>query len=310
MKTKVLLFLLYFNSCFSQAFITLDNDTQDFIEDVNYSLFFNKKLVFKSVTKNKEITKIPSEIEYDSITLSKIDFQTIGLPKNNIDSILYLRKKATYLDEVVVSAKKENLIILGETNRFVKKQSRPIVKELEYGILLKNENPQKVSIDKIVFYTDKIYHKTAYKINFYNVAETLPKNGNQFITFRDLVYSTDSLIINKNASSKNEIFFETELFLEPSATLFVTIELLDYYDESDTIINPTIENSTKLKFQMSTKENYYSRMSDFFTKKLSDNLFNINVLINYDYANQFFKKPHKSMLVTPAILLYGKKIKD
>ena len=309
MKIKILLFLLYFNLSFGQAFITIDNDTQEFIENVNYSLFFNKKNIYKGFTKNKEITKINSDIEYDSISFSKIDYHTIGLNKKNIDSIIYLSKKTIYLDEVVVSTKRENLIILGETNRFVKNQSRPFLKELNYGIIFKNEFTEKYLIDKIVFYTDKIFYKTAYKINFYEVTQTLPIRGNQSIEIGDLVFSTDILLINKNSISKNEILVESELFLEPSDNLLVTIELLDYYDESNNVISPSNEQSTKLKFQFSNKENYYSKTMNYFTNEMSDKLLNINLLINHDFNNQYLKKPHKSNIVTPSIMLYAKKIK-
>ena len=81
MKTKILLFLLYINLSFSQAFIPIDNDTHEFIEDVNYSLFLKKKNIFNGVTKNNEITKINPSIEYDSITFSRIDYHTLGLQK-------------------------------------------------------------------------------------------------------------------------------------------------------------------------------------------------------------------------------------
>lgn len=309
MKTKILLFLLYINLSFSQAFIPIDNDTHEFIEDVNYSLFLKKKNIFNGVTKNNEITKINPSIEYDSITFSRIDYHTLGLQKKQIDSIIYLSKKTFYLDEVVISSKKDNSIILGETNRFIKKQSRPILKELDYGIIFKNDLNEKISIDKIVFFTEKIFHKTAYKINFYEITETLPKYGNQSIEIGNLVYSTDTLYVNKKGVSKNEILVDAELFLGPTETLFVSIELLNYYDESNNIINPSNENKTKLKFQISNRNNYYSKRMNLFTKKMTDNHLNINLSINYDFANQFFKKPHKSILVTPAILLYAKKTK-
>lgn len=308
MKIKWLLFLLYFNSSFSQTFIAIDNDTHEFIEDVNYSLFLNRKLVFKSITKNKELTQITPTIPYDSISFTKIDYHTIGFQKKNIDSIIYLSKKITYLDEVVVNAKKDNILILGENNRFVKKESRAFSKELNYGIIFKNESKEKILINKIAFYTEKIFYKTAYKINIYEVKETLRNRGNQFIERGNLVYSSDTLFIYKNGISKNEIDITSELFLEPTVTLMGAIELLDYYDDNNKIINLNTEYSTKLKFQLSEKENYYSKLSDFYTNQLSENLINCNLMINYDFANHFFKKPHRSSLVTPAILLYGKKI--
>ena len=137
---------------FSQAFIPIDNDTHEFIEDVNYSLFLKKKNIFNGVTKNNEITKINPSIEYDSITFSRIDYHTLGLQKKQIDSIIYLSKKTFYLDEVVISSKKDNSIILGETNRFIKKQSRAFNEELIFGIVHKNETKKEVDIKIITFF--------------------------------------------------------------------------------------------------------------------------------------------------------------
>ena len=50
-----LIFFFYINSLLSQSFITVDNDTNEFIEDVNYSLFFKKKQVFYGKTENKKL---------------------------------------------------------------------------------------------------------------------------------------------------------------------------------------------------------------------------------------------------------------
>lgn len=74
--------------------------------------------------------------------------------------------------------------------------------------------------------------------------------------------------------------------------------------------NPERDDETKMKFQMSNQENYYSRYYDVNTKKPTPELINNNLRTNYDFAHMFFKKPHKSILITPAILLYASKVDE
>ena len=44
-------------------------------------------------------------------------------------------------------------------------------------------------------------------------------------------------------------------------------------------------------------------MADYYSGELTKELLNINLRIKYDFAFQLFKKPHKSILIAPAILL-------
>lgn len=305
-----LIFFFYINSLLSQSFITVDNDTNEFIEDVNYSLFFKKKQVFYGKTENKKITSINNEIEYDSISLSRIDYYTLGLAKEKLDSIVYLTKKIVYLNEVVVNPKKNEYLLLGETNRFIKKQSRVLTKDMNFGILYKNENDKAIEIKKITFFIEKNIFRTAYKINFFEASETIPVRGNQYVDIGNLIHTTDTLYIEKKHKNIIEIDIYSELTIKPRSSIFVTIQLLNYYDENDKIIIPSKYDLTKLKFQISNKLNYYSKTIDLFTKEMSDNLMNINLMINYDFANKFFLKPHKSILVSPAIILYVKEYKN
>lgn len=306
----IIVFFFFVKTSFCQVFIPLDNDTNEFIESVNYSLFLKSKKVFSGVTENKKVTSIHHEIEYDSISLSRVDYEALGLQKKNIDSIVYLTKKIIYLNEVVLSSKKDNDVLLGETNRFVKKQSRPITEELIYGIIHRNELNKKIEIDYVSFFTEKIFYKTAYKIKFYEVNETAPTNGNQFAELGDLIYSTDTLFIDKKNKNKVEVEIDAELFIKPANSIFVSIQLLNYLAENNGIVIPPKDNLTKLKFQLSTKTNYYSKTIDLVSKVMSTAFLNINLMINYDFANKFYLKPHKSILVSPAIVLYGKYVEN
>jgi hypothetical protein len=305
-KIYLIISFFYLNICSGQSFFTIDIDTNEFIENVNYSLFLKKKKVFNSITENKKITTINNEIEFDSISFSRIDYNTLGFPKTSIDSIISLKKKTIYLDEVVVGSKKDDYLLIGETNRFIKKQSRAFNEELIFGIVHKNDNKKEIELKKIAFFTEKIHYKTAYKINLFEVNETLPKNGNQYAEIGNLIYSTDTLYLDKTNKGKKEVAIDSELIMKPNSSIFISIELLYYLDEDKTISIQTQEKRTKLKFQLSNETNYYSKTIDFYTKITSDKLLNINLMINFDFANQLFLKPHKSILVTPAIILYAK----
>lgn len=284
--TIVIIFNINFN--YSQGFITIDNDTNEFVEDVNYSLFLKSKKVFNGITENKKITIINNQVDYDSISFSRIDYYTIGFKKEKLDSIILLSKKIIYLDEVVVTSKKNDYLLIGETNRFIKKQSRPITEELIFGIIHKNNFNKKIEIEKIVFFTEKVFYKTAYKINVYEVNETLPKNGNQYAEIGNLVFSTDTLYIDKKNKNKEEVEISSEILLSPANSFFISIQLINYFDDNNNTIKPINKNKTKLKFQLSSKANFYSKTIDIVSKEMSYNLMNINLLINYDFANKFF----------------------
>lgn len=306
-KCKLLMVLFFISSLsFGQVFIPVDKDTNEFIDKVDFSLFKKKRVVYKGVTLSDQVTKMDQGIEFDSISFSKVDYEVLGLLKGDVDSVVSLSKKIIYLDELVIGSQVGKEVVLGETNRFVKSQSRPINSELVYGCVFRNNFQEKLRLDKIAFYVENIVFKTAYRVNFIEIHESIPKGGSQFAERRELVFSSDTLYLNRK-DKKVVVDLPSELYLLPSKAVFVWLELLGYYDKDGKVYSPAVKDRSKLKFQLSSQTQFYSKMSDFFTKELSPELFNVNVMINYDFANRFFKKPHKSILVTPAILLYGKK---
>jgi len=307
---KLLCLLLLLSApLFSQVFVPIDKDTHEFIEDVNYTLYNNEKLVFTGATLNDAATKLPSDKVFDSISFSRVDYETLGFAKSSIDSVIYLSKKVIYLDELVVSSGTEKHIVLGETNRFVNSQSRPVNKELNWGILLVNTFQENLQLDKMIFHTAQVKHKTAYKINFSEVRETTPSIGHQFIDPGKLYYSSDILYISPKDKSRVEVVLPADLSLPPNKPVLVWIQVIEYYDKEGQVFDPVEKERTKIKFQLSNRSDLYSKTYNISTKQTSSNLININVMINYDFATAFFKKPHKSILVTPAILLYASKKK-
>src|SRR5690606_39415348 len=72
----------------------------------------------------------------------------------------------------ILGSKKDE-IILGEKNRFIKRINRPFDEkdDVTYGIVFRNELKEKMQIDKVAFYINKVVYKTAYKIAFYEVKD-------------------------------------------------------------------------------------------------------------------------------------------
>lgn len=307
-RIQFILVFLFINYSFSQSFITLDKDTNEFIENVNYSLFLKGKVVYNGLTENKKVTEIDLKINYDSICLSRIDYETIGFSKQNINSAIFLNKKIIYLDEVVVNSQIKNEIVLGESNRFINRKSNSITKELTYGIVFENNSDANLELKKIAFFVDKIKYRTEYKINFYEFRKSPINIGHQLAEIGNLLFSTKSLFLRPKQKNKIEINLEESNVILDKALIFITIELIANYDENNNEIQTSFENSSKLKFQLSNKANYFAKMAEMPTGKLTEKLININAMINYDFAYGFFRKPNKSDIITPAILLYAKKI--
>ncbi|MUV04065.1 hypothetical protein GN157_10120 [Flavobacterium rakeshii] len=297
-----LLLTTFISPVFSQSFITVDEDTYEFIADVNYSVFKNNKLVSKGVTVINEFNIIKTD--FDSISFSRLDYETAGFKKRELDSLVFLKKSTIYLDEIVISNTKEDLTVIGEQNRFVKRQANSLSKELLYGLVFRNKWDTDITVTKADIFVNKVKHKTAYTIKFYTFQESFIMNGNQDIKNPEPVFTTDTLFLDPRTKGKVTIDIPQGFVLEAGENILVSVELVDYYDDEGNIITPEFKDLTKLKFQLSDRADYYAKLMNQNTHELTPNLRNINLLINYDFAHHFFKKPHKSSIVAPAILLY------
>lgn len=302
-------FFIVTNMCFSQTIIVIDNDVTELVEDVNYSLYKNSEEVYKSVTLNDKATTLP-DVLFDSIAFSKADYETLGLLRRNIDSVIYLTKRVIHLDEVVINSSKDKEIVLGETHRFVKRGARPLLPELDFGTVFRNSLSHDQLIKKAVLYVDKVKWKTAYKLNFSKVSETPIKGGAQFADVKETVYTSDTLYLKPGDKGKIELELPQNLVFYSADKLFVWFQLLSYYDVNGVEIQPEPEERTKLKFQLSNHNSYYSRMSDFYTHKSSASIINSNLLVTYDLMIMYSTTPHKSSLVTPAVVLYATKLPE
>lgn len=216
MKTKLsflLLFLLTGKLAFCQEFVTVDNDIYELVENVNYSLYKRDSLVYSNVTLADKPTEISKEIDYDSITFSRVDYETLGLPKRKIEQIILLTKKTFTLDEIVISSEKKDEIILGEKNRFIRSRPFDEEDEITYGIIFRNESKQEMLIEKVAFYVDKVKHKTAYKILISEVQETPDMKGfHQIGEIGDVSFLTDTLYLYPKQKNRIEVPLDTEVF--------------------------------------------------------------------------------------------------
>ena len=297
-----LLLTAFISPVFSQSFITVDEDTYEFIADVNYSVFKNNKLVSKGVTVINELNTIKTD--FDSISFSRLDYETTGFKKKELDSLVFLKKSTIYLDEIVLSNTKDDQAVIGEQNRFVKSEAKSLSKELLYGLVFRNKWDTDITITKADIFVDKVKHKTAYKIKFYTFQESFIMNGNQDIKNPEPVFTTDTLFLDARTKGKVTIDIPQGFVLASDKNILVSVELVDYYNEEGNVFKPEFKDLTKLKFQLSDRADYYAKLINSRTNELTPNLRNINLMINYDFAHIFFKKPHKSSIVAPAILLY------
>jgi hypothetical protein len=300
-----LLTLLFTFSTFAQSnkFIILDNETLEFVGEVNYALYLNKKIVFSNTTSKDSITCLPIDFIFDSISLKKNSFKETGFKIVDLKEVVLLSKAAFELDEVIIPNIKSKEIAIGEVSRFIKKKSRNLSNTIDYGLLFRKYDLNNKSIKKLVFFIEKVKYRTAYKIKFYSVQEIGNPLTFQSLQFNELFFESPILNLEIGTKNKVEIDLVNYNIDTQDKDVFICIELQAYYDENNNIIQPQIKDKTKLKFQLSNLINYYSKTVDATTKIQSDNMININSMINRDFAFQFFKKPHKSQLVTPAIIL-------
>ena len=176
-----------------------------------------------------------------------------------------------------------------------------------YGLVFENCTNKDLEINKINFFVEKIKHKTAYKIEIYEFEESPIKIGFQEAKLSNLITSTDTLYLLPNQKNKIEYFFDEKIILKKQP-IFVSIELLCHLDENDKSFTPNFKEVSKMKFCLSNHSNYFAKMMNSNTSKLTEKMININAWLTNDYFNTFYSKPHKSSIVTPAILLYTRKL--
>ncbi len=292
--------------CTSQRFVVIDDVTDELIESVNFQLLLNGTVVSAGITSNEEPTVLSGSIVFDSLVFRKADYKIAGLKKENLLEVIKLSKTAIGIEEVVILSAKDKEVVFGEKNSFIKRRSRPILNDLSYGIVFENNLPEDVEINRVEFFVEKVRYRTAYQISFYDfdIGE-MHNYGRQSGSLKELLYS--SAILYLEPKQKNAIQIQVNDLELPRKSMFVTIELINYFDEKGEKIFPTEDDRTRIKFQCSKLENYFSKWSEFGTNNFTG-LVNTNSWIRYDIEEYFKEKLSKSSVVSPAILLYGSKI--
>ncbi|MFP9118265.1 hypothetical protein ACLI08_10795 [Flavobacterium sp. RNTU_13] len=180
--------------------------------------------------------------------------------------------------------------------------------------MFRNGTPHDYVLDKFAFYVEKVKVKTAYKVNFISVDEDVQQENFHLLNPGKVIYATDTLYLNPKDRNKIELALPKDFYLPSTKKMFVWVQLLGYYDEKgNSIVPEKYDDLTKIKFQLSNKTDYYSRMSDGGQTQpdgihpLTDFIVNMNVMLNHDYLAQFFITPPKSALVAPPMVLYAHK---
>jgi len=298
-------FIFFSIISFSQnnKIIPLDDETLEFIDEVKYCLYINNKEIYTNLTSKDSITFLPNNVVFDSISFHKINYKEYGVRKDSLKEVILLSKVIFELDEVVVVNSKQKDIFIGEKSRFIKKRSNIITEDIEHGIIFRENEFKNINVKKIIFYIEKVLLKTTYKLKFFEAEEIGNPIISQTLKIGKLFFESPILTLEKGTKNKVEIDLKDYQIDFSNKNIFITIELQNYFDDNNTAVNPENKNKTKLKYQISNKTNYYSKMADYYTNEPTKDLFNINQITNYDFATKFFKKPHKSILIAPAILL-------
>lgn len=302
---KYILFLFFSIITYSQnyKFVPVDEGTLEFISEVKYTLHYNKKEVYSSFTSKDSITRLPNNINFDSISFSKFNFKETGLKKEALKEIVLLSKTIFELDEVVVVGSKQKEFIIGEKSRFINRSSNSLAENADYGLLFREFELKNKLISSLTFFIEKVKHKTTYKIKFYAAEEKGNPLTSLTLHLSDVLFESPVLTLEVGTKNKVEIDLEEYNLSIMDKNIFVSIELQAYYDENNIQIQPEFKSRTKLKFQLSKKLDFYSKMSDLYTKDLTKEPVNVNAMINHDFASEILEKPHKSNFVAPAILL-------
>ena len=296
--------MFFWLNAFSQKFAVVDIDTYDLIESVNFKVYNENEIVFTGITENNEATVLPSDLKYDKVEFIKPKYKHHSIETENLNGAVFLTKEIIELNDVVISNNTKGDIILGESNRIVNSASRYLLPEITSGVIFTNSQ-EKLEIKQTEFYVEKIKHKTAYRINYYEVEESLPDNSLQTLKFNRKIYSTDTLFLEANEKNKIEVEHKVKIPFNENTTMFVNIESLYYLDKNNNQFQPDKKHRSKLKFQLSDQNNFYSRTVNKNTSEISIDFININLMIKYDFANNLYKTPNKTILLTPAVMLYA-----
>lgn len=298
------LILLFFVQCgFAQKFVTVDNETLEFIPDAVYHVYSEGKPALSRNCNNDRASEITPVFAFDSIVFEKFGYQNRSIAKDSIkaEQAVTMIPKTVPLDEMVLMRSSKKDTLLGEKNKLFRRRNRPIEDHFCYGLWLANPYGKEIYPKSFRFLTDKVKYKTAYKVQFYKCDRKQSPYEYHFPGYT--LFTSEILYLLPDDKGMITYDLSPTGFVLPVEGILVSVELIGYTDEDGNPVFPDFEDRTMIKFQFSAQADYFARTCDLYTKIESAGLANINARINHDFAFQFFKKPHKSNLIAPAYFL-------
>lgn len=312
MRVIVLLLSLVFFQ--SQKVIVLDAKTNVPISSASIFIYKDGKNI-KSGNTNEQ-GEYYFATEYDSIVVHSIGYEEKKCIKdNNLDIIIRLREKTTALKEVIVSSKK-NKIILGE----YKKQSSEILliaKAEQFSLYFKKPLVGNYKIQSIFLNLKKVPYKTDLVFNFYaadsikrpyinqsrhttiTLTETLPNTKNNLGSLHyKLAPNPNKEILEINLDSLDLKFPETGVFVSVSAK--------NIYENEGSLKLLSSVDQLPILYKRKTKENNYCQKVPH-----NENYWqNINLVMRYHEDNDEFHPLFPMSYYEPSIGLKIEEIKE
>lgn len=302
-SNSILVFCLLIQLIYSQKIALIDAETQEFIEEVSYSLMLKEKEIASGKTQIVGATELP-QLDYDFLLLKHSYFEDKKIKKSEITDIVLMQPRPIILDEVFVGSSAKKYQVLGERNKLVNEYPLPLAKSLGWLNLIKNRTDNSMSLDKVGIRFDQVKHETQFKIQFYKVSEQMPNQGHQFLNEPELIFTSEILTIMPKNKKEFESDITTSMILKPGESIGISIVLVDYLKDGKSI-QPKEKEMTKIAKQYSNFNDYYGLIQVQGKLEPEPNMMNFNFAIRYDFAYHFFKKPSKQILNAPAVVVYA-----
>ncbi len=217
-------------------------------------------------------------IKYE-IIITHIGYENFEANCLNLQDTIFLNQKTIYIDEVIITNTKSNLIELGDY-KLKKDRSLNAFKGFEITKYFKNESNDEKRIYSVILNLFKRNKKTVIlKINLYSVnADNTPGN---LINDEEIIY-----YLKNKVDGKVEINVNNKNIILPKNGVFLSVECLGFIDDNGKFI---FDNEMWHDFRFfltdSTENNNYSRNKLKTSKWYKDLLISLKQTdkLNYKY---------------------------
>lgn len=238
----------------NKKFIVLDESLETPIEYCSVLIINKDKGVYSD---SKGLVKIKASAN-DSLVISHVLYNDLTLPLSAIKDTVWLSQKNQYLDEVVVSSKKD--INPWSKERKVKHKWY-IQPKTEFCVLLKKDkhidsiSKVRFPIENLNYLKNSNIERAVFRLNIYSKTKVLI--GERL--------NTGNLISSVTDNSKHITFSLQKHIVVPLEGLFLGVEFIGFENEANEILAEERNNFIKLNFA-STK-----RSSTFYANKFINN---------------------------------------